>query len=90
MLLFIFLAFHCAKFFLRLQIWKAVKQGLQSSSNRNLTKILWRVQNDNSQRLIDFVLKMEECEFKKVGILFFFTFLFSSPLLLPPSHLALT
>jgi len=48
-----------------LQFWKAVTQGLQSSSNRNLTKILWRVQNENSQRLIDFVGMMEECEFKK-------------------------
>ena len=50
-----------------LQIWKAIKQGLESSSNRNLTKILWRVQAENSEKLISLVLKMEDCEFKRVS-----------------------
>jgi len=42
-----------------------VKQGLESSSNRNLTKILWRVQMENSERITAFVIRLEDCEFRK-------------------------
>ncbi len=52
-----------------------MKQALQASSNRNLTRILWRVQSENAEKMKMLVRKLELCEYQRVWIFNFISIL---------------